>query len=99
MAGWATLHLTGVSAKISPVKPLGDYVLNANAAGEGFALTLASGDGPLKLSGSGRWQAGSGLKLAGEAEAGSPQAQALKPVLLLLGRELTSGRVSWQIGS
>lgn len=97
--GEATLRCIGISAKISPVKPLGDYVLNANAAGEGFALMLSSGDGPLKLSGSGQWQAGTGLKLAGEAEAGAQQAQALQPVLLLLGREVTPGRVSWQVGS
>lgn len=97
--GAAVLHLNGLTAKISPVKPLGDYVLNANAAGEGFALALSSNDGPLKLSGNGRWQAGTGLKLAGEAEVGAKETQVLKPVMMLLGRETTPGRVSWQIGS
>jgi len=96
--GAVTLQLVGVSAAIAPVKPLGDYMLSANAAGDGFALTLSSGDGPLKLSGSGRWQAGAGLRLVGEAQAGAQQAQALRPVLLLLGREAAPGRVSWQFG-
>lgn len=97
--GAATLQLAGVSAAIAPVKPLGDYLLQANAAGNGLVLNLSSMDGALKLSGSGSWQPSKGLQLTGEAEAATEQAQALRPMLQLLGRETAPGKINWQIGS
>lgn len=58
---------------LSPVRPLGQWQLTAlGTPQEGFTLELSSQQGPLWLSGSGRWQPGQGLNFAAYA---TPQAQ------------------------
>lgn len=97
--GGAELALEGVAARLSPLAPLGDYVLRAQADGSGFALDLASVAGPLKLSGAGHWQAGQGLRLQGVASATEADAPLLRPVLLMLGPAQGPGQVSWRVGA
>jgi hypothetical protein len=55
--------------------------------------------GPLKLSGSGHWQAGEGLRLQGLANAAEQDAPLLRPVLLMLGTAQGPNQVSWHVGS
>jgi general secretion pathway protein N len=97
--GGAELALDGVAARLSPLQPLGDYLLRAQADGSGFALELSSVVGPLKLSGSGHWQAGQGVRLQGLANASEQDAKLLRPVLLMLGTMQGPNQVSWHVGN
>jgi general secretion pathway protein N len=87
VAGSAQLELVGVSSRLSTLDPLGTYrvSLQGGAAGEAIVVTLATADGPLRLSGQGQLIEGR-LRFRGQAQAAPGSEAALTNLLGLLGR-------------
>ncbi|MCU0812901.1 MAG: type II secretion system protein N [Burkholderiaceae bacterium] len=87
VAGSAQLELVGVSSRLSTLDPLGTYrvSLQGDAASEAIAVTLATADGALRLSGQGQLTQGR-LRFRGQAQAAAGSEAALTNLLGLLGR-------------
>lgn len=96
--GAARVQWRAASTTLSPLQPLGSYVLDVAGEGEGLALRLGTQSGPLQVQGSGAWRPGQAVHLAGSAHAGneSGQQQALLPLLHMLGRP-DGDSVQWQL--
>ncbi len=84
MAGSATLTATGMSSRLSTLKPMGSYRITLTG-GNTAALELSTLEGSLQLSGTGRW-VGSRLRFQGEASAAPEREAALSNLLNILGR-------------
>lgn len=84
MAGRADIDVQNMASSLSQLRPLGSYRL-ALQGGDVPALQLSTLDGPLRLSGSGRW-VGNRLRFTGEARALPEREAALSVLLNLLGR-------------
>jgi general secretion pathway protein N len=82
---------------LSEVRPLGTYRLDAEAQGGPARLTLATVDGPLKVSGQGTFTPPSKLTLSGEARGEGPRAKALDPLLDLMGPRRPDGARALEI--
>ena len=82
--GSAELTAMGVSSRLSPLKPMGTYRVTFTG-GAAAALALATLEGPLQLSGSGRW-VGSRLRFEGVASAAPEHEAALANLLNIIGR-------------
>lgn len=91
LAGRAEVRWSDAALAISPVRPLGTYVLKLDAAGGPARLTLATTQGALRLSGDGTLEGLQRLAFTGEARADGPQAQALTPILDLFGPRRPDG--------
>lgn len=88
MQGSVQFELADVSSRIVAIDSLGSYrlVLAGGAAQpDAPALSLQTVQGPLQLSGSGRWT-GSRLRFAGEASAAEGSEAALNNLLNVIGR-------------
>ena len=89
--GKITLKLTNLVTNLSPVKPLGDYLIELNLQGESGDFQLSSLRGPLLLSGEGIIEMGS-IKFSGLADA-ETEKERLKNLMNLLGQwETLNGR-------
>lgn len=84
LAGRAELTAIAISSRLSTLKPMGTYRVTLTG-GSAVALELATLDGSLKLSGSGRW-VGSRLHFQGVASADPEHEAALANLLNIIGR-------------
>ena len=84
LAGRATLAATDISSSLSTLKPMGSYRLTLEGGAQP-TLLLATREGSLQLSGSGRWN-GRALRFDGEASAAPGREDALSNLLNIIGR-------------
>ena len=86
IAGSALVTWQAAGVNLTSVRPLGDYQLRMNGTASGLALDVATqGQGALAVNGTGAYDGSSGrLTFKGRAEAVA-QADALRPLLNLLG--------------
>jgi general secretion pathway protein N len=86
--GRADLEVLSVSSRLSTLDSLGSYTmsLSGDAANPGIsALTLATREGGLQLSGNGTWGP-AGVRFRGEARAAPTEEAALSNLLNIIGR-------------
>jgi general secretion pathway protein N len=84
--GNATIELQQAASALTPVRPLGAYRIDVVGSGARAQVTMNTVSGPLRLQGSGTWDARSGLRFTAEATAEGPERARLQPLLGLLGR-------------
>ena len=98
LKGNAEVYWDKAGSRLSSVQPLGNYRLDLSGNGKDATLQLATVDGPLDLSGQGRWQVvGDGqLQVTGIAQA-KQQLTELQPLLRLMGRDLGAGRTAFTV--
>jgi len=82
-------------SSLTPVYPLGNYMMTLRGAGRGLDFNLASMGGALALSGSGQWRPGSPLALKATATPAPDQAKQLTPLLRIIGKH--NGDGSYQL--
>ena len=90
ISGTMNLTMSGIASRLSPVKPLGSYVLALDWQGLQAAVTLKTTQGPMLLSGSGQFSNGH-LQFSGTAEAAAGQEEKLENLLNLLGQRRSAG--------
>lgn len=83
--GRTTLELTDMSSRMSPLRPLGSYLLALDWQGQRAQLSLSSVKGPLLLSGAGSLDQGR-FQFSGQAEAADGYEDTLANLLNLLGQ-------------
>lgn len=81
--GSARLVWTAVGTRLSTVKPLGNYAIDARGRGGQVALTLRTLQGPLSLSGQGTWDARGVFRFRGLATASGSDPRVLGLVRLV----------------
>ena len=91
MKGDASLEWRNAALGLSDVRPLGSYRLDARARGGPAALELTTIEGALKLAARGTFTPPGGVALSGEARAEGDSAQALAPLLDLIGPPRADG--------
>ena len=84
LAGRATLDAVDISSSLSTLKPMGSYRITLEG-GPAPTLLVATREGSLQLSGSGRWT-GRALRFDGEASAAPGREEALSNLLNIIGR-------------
>jgi general secretion pathway protein N len=84
--GRAAIELSQMASALTPVRPLGAYRIEVVGSGEQAKVTMSTLSGPLRLDGSGVWNARSGMRFTAEALADEPERARLLPLLGLLGR-------------
>lgn len=95
LEGGVRVSWNGAASPLSRVQPFGSYALDAVAEGNAIALRMGTLAGPLMINGSGRWQPGGAFLLEGTAESDAKHYEALKPLLLMLGRPVGEHAVQW----
>jgi general secretion pathway protein N len=88
MKGLTELRMQNMASRLSPIKPIGSYLLQWRGTPEGTAtpsLQLSTLQGPLLLKGEGQW-IGARLRFTGEAQAQEGYESALNNLLNILGR-------------
>ncbi len=88
--GKVTLEMHDMSSRLSPIKPLGAYVMALDWQGQQAQMTLKTVRGPMLLSGSGMLSNGR-LQFSGKAEAEAGQEDQLANLLNLLGQRRREG--------
>lgn len=96
--GPLSLEWSDARSALSPVAPLGAYRLDLRPDENGFALTLATLQGPLTIEGSGNWQRSGRFGFTGRASAAAEQRAQLQPLMNMLGPSRPDG-VALRIGS
>ncbi|MBC3870219.1 type II secretion system protein N [Undibacterium oligocarboniphilum] len=89
-AGQLQLHLTEMASRLSPIRPLGSYVMNFDLQGANASLNLMTEKGPMMLSGSGDITNGH-FQFSGKAWAQQGQEAKLANLLNLLGQRRKDG--------
>jgi general secretion pathway protein N len=84
LAGRAELAAARISSRLSTLRPMGSYRITLNG-GATSTLELATLEGSLQLSGTGRW-VGSRLRFEGVASAAPEREAALANLLNIIGR-------------
>lgn len=84
--GRGTIELSQVASALTPVRPLGAYRIEVVGAGANAQVRMNTLAGPLRLEGSGTWNARSGLRFAAEATVDEVERARLEPLLFLMGR-------------
>jgi general secretion pathway protein N len=97
--GEARLEWRAAAVALSEVRPLGSYSARIRGEGAQARLTLATLDGPLKLSGQGTLTPPSSLAFSGEARAEEAAAAGLQPLLDLIGPHRADGSrvIEWRV--
>lgn len=90
LVGSTTLEMNDMSSRLSPVKPLGAYLLAMDWRGQQATLNLKTLRGPMLLSGGGTLANGR-LRFSGRAEAEEGQEERLANLLNLLGQRRREG--------
>ncbi|MEC5215129.1 general secretion pathway protein N [Actimicrobium sp. GrIS 1.19] len=90
LVGQTTLALNDVASRMSPVRPLGSYVVKMDWQGLQAGLQLSTVRGPMLLSGSGKFANGR-MQFSGKAEAEAGQEDKLANLLNLLGQRRRDG--------
>ncbi|HZZ94350.1 MAG TPA: type II secretion system protein N [Usitatibacter sp.] len=91
LRGRAQAQWSDAALALSSVRPLGTYALHLEGAGGPARITLATTQGALRISGDGTLDGLRHFALTGEARAEGPDAQALTPLLDLLGPRRPDG--------
>jgi general secretion pathway protein N len=84
--GRASIELHGAASALTPVRPLGAYRIDVVGSGSQAQVKMNTLSGPLRLEGSGSWEARTGLRFTAEALAEGPERVRLQSLLGLLGR-------------
>lgn len=84
VAGRAELMATGMSSRLSTIKPMGSYRITLDG-GNTATLEVTTLEGSLQLAGTGQW-VGSRLRFEGVASAAPEREAALSNLLNILGR-------------
>ena len=90
LTGSMQLDLTNIGSRLSPIKPLGAYRLQAEWQGQTAQLALTSLEGPMLLTGTGAIERGR-LRFSGRAQAAAGQEERLANLLNLLGQRRRDG--------
>ncbi|HEU4621719.1 MAG TPA: type II secretion system protein N [Burkholderiaceae bacterium] len=98
MNGTITLDWSNVRSALSPIAPLGAYRFTARLDTNLVAFDLATREGPLMLSGTGRWTAAEGTQFRGEAKAAEGREAELAPLISMLG-PVRNGAAQLRLGS
>jgi hypothetical protein len=98
-AARGTLAATWSNAAVSfsDVKPLGKYALEATADDGPASFTVATREGPLRVSGHGTYAMPGRITFSGEARSDADQARALEPLLDLMGQRRSDGARSLEV--
>ena len=91
LRGSARIEWHGAAVGLSEVRPLGSYRADVTAEGAGARIAVTTLDGALRLAGQGTLVLPARLEFSGEARAAGPQAEALAPLLDLLGPRRADG--------
>jgi general secretion pathway protein N len=91
LRGRAEAQWSDAALALSAVKPLGTYTLRLEGSGGPARIALATAQGPLRLSGDGTVEGLRHFALTGEARAEGADAQALAPLLDLIGPRRPDG--------
>lgn len=86
--GRASIELQQAASALTPVRPLGAYRIDVVGSGAQAQVRMNTLSGPLRLEGTGTWDARSGLRFTAEATAEEPERARLQPLLGLLGRRV-----------
>jgi general secretion pathway protein N len=84
--GKAQIELREASAAISPINPVGSYRVDLSGQGNDTGVTLSTLQGPLRLTGTGSFNARNGLRMNAEAIADEGERLRLQSMLGLIGR-------------
>jgi general secretion pathway protein N len=84
--GQAAIELSEAASALTPVRPLGAYRIDIVGSGARAQVQMTTLSGPLRLEGSGTWDARSGLRFTAEAQADESERMRLQGLLGLLGR-------------
>ena len=84
LAGRAELLATGVSSRLSTLKPMGSYRITL-VGGTTTTIEVSTIEGSLQLAGTGQW-VGSRLRFNGMASAAPEREAALSNLLSIIGR-------------
>jgi general secretion pathway protein N len=96
--GDARIEWKGAAIGLSEVKPLGSYRVEIDADGPGAKLNVSTLEGSLRLTGQGRIDWPARLAFAGEARGEAAKAEALAPLLDLMGPARPDGAhaIDWR---
>ena len=83
--GRAEIELREASAAISPVNPVGSYRVDLTGQGIDTGVSLTTLQGPLRMVGTGRFNARTGLRMTAEATADEQERLRLQSLLGLIG--------------
>ena len=97
LRGDMRIEWTGASTSLSEVRPLGSYRADVAAEGTAARIAVTTQAGPLRVAGQGRL-AFPQFDFTGEARGEGPSAQALEPLLALMGARKPDGShaIAWQ---
>lgn len=84
--GRASVELSQAASALTPVRPLGAYRIDVVGSGARAQVTMNTLSGPLRLDGSGTWEARNGLRFTAYATVDESERARLMPLLGLLGR-------------
>lgn len=90
VVGRMKLDMDDIASRLSPIKPLGAYVLAADWQGNRAEMSLSTKSGPLMLSGSGTINRGR-FQFSGRAQAAPGEEERLGNLLNLLGQRRRDG--------
>lgn len=98
LRGDAMAEWRGASVGWSEVRPLGSYRANLRSSQGPAQVTVTTLDGPLRVTGQGTLTPPLALAFSGEARADAAQAQALEPLLALIGAKRADGAhaIEWR---
>jgi len=91
LQGHADAEWSDAAIALSSVKPIGSYAMKVDAAGGPAKVTVTTVKGPLRVVGDGTLEGLARFAFTGEARAEGPDAQALNPLLDLLGPRRPDG--------
>lgn len=84
--GKASIELREAASAMTPISPLGSYRVDIDSQGTQARLVIETLAGPLRLTGSGSWNAREGLRFEAQASADGAEAQRLQSFLGVIGR-------------
>lgn len=90
------LHLDGLYSGLTPISPLGQYEMLIRGEQQAMLMHLRTTQGPLWIEAKGKWSPPSGFKMLGNAHAEPRHAEALSPLLHLMGNEAQPGQFVFQ---
>lgn len=90
VTGKTTLTMNDIASRLSPIRPLGDYLMTFNWQGQRAKVDLETINGPLLLSGNGTITNGR-LRFSGTAQAAQGYEERLANLLNLLGQRRRVG--------
>lgn len=95
--GNATLQWRRAGSTLTPISPLGDYVLQLAGEGATIRATLQTLTGPLQLDGNGSWASGANPTFMATARVPPEHRQQLAPLLRLIALDRGNGNFELQL--